>query len=545
MAQADPYDYLMGDVASPPPQSGGMESIPKYEDPYAFLGVAPGVVSPTTQHVQIGSPQREHGYLDQFMSGLGLGFGPELQGTEDYLNAPAGNQLTLPQSIYNARSAKEDFEREHPGTAQATELIGSLPTLAVANELTPGLPSALRSMNLAERMAGGAASGAEAGLLQSRITGGDPGMNALTGGLIGFGMPAVGSGLRNALSPKIEPSVRDIARNAERLGVNLRPSQIATSRVLQWLDRATASGGNEKQMKDFTRALSKTFGADTDALTDDALDAAEQSLKTRADSISSNTSAVLSPALNRGMAVISGNLRGLVKSDQAAVREAIREVRSSFVNGQLNGKTYQLLTQRGGAVANLASGSPAVKEAGGALKELLDDAIEQGSPPGIRDQWKEVRSQFRNFHAIKPLAVRNPAGLVDPASLAGKISKMPDGDLRDLAHAAPFLPRPNAAGAERLTGRGPYFRVGLGAGLGVGLGEAYLGNISPKTLAIGAGVAATTEGAKIVTGAMLRSPAYRNMVLQTRPAWTTGGALPNALIGAVNELNAQGESDGQ
>lgn len=543
MAQAaptDPYDFLEPE-APPVDQSGAT-------DPYQFLGIgtpaSPGLAA---------SPGEPWNAADVISTGLSLGAFPYVKAAVGALHPPTGDQLPggvisdrpagfvdrYKRELESVQAARAGYNAEHPIVGRFGEIAVSTVPTSLAAEYT--IPKTLLAGGLAGRIGYNALAGGEAGALQTPLTGGNPLENALTGSLVAGALPVAGAGMRAVVVPKVDPAILANARAAEALGINARPTQIAMSGFARKLDQLLASGGNDKQIRDLTRAASHTFGADTEALTDDALDTAEKNLQTRADAISATSTVNLTPQLNNGMALVSANLKGLSESDQKQVRQTIKEIRSAFTGGTMDGKVYQRLTQRGGPVANLATGSAAVKDAGGKLKELLDDALEAASPPGVRDDWADIRQQFRNFHTIKGIAARNPAGLIDPASLAGKINQIPAGDLRAIARIAPNMPRPDAAGAARAQQHMPWaarYLSGLAAG-----GEGALAYYNPKAAAIAAAGAGGAAAAGKLTGAAMRSDWYRNMLLQTRPPWMSGVGRPvlPATVGAVNMLRPQGQ----
>lgn len=552
----DPYEFLESGanpnlgVMPAPAASGG-----SLLDPYEFLGVAPGARS--DQSIPAPTGQYDWSYPKAVASGLALGFGPELQGVENYLSSggPFGTH-SLAEEQAMARSARNKFNEAHPILGPTAEIAGTLPTVVAGNALTPGLSALRASPQFWPRIAGEALAGAEAGALQTGVTNDgslDPvamGENALTGAGMGaaFGL---GAGVLRATAPKVGAGVKDLVTGLESMGIKLRPSQVAMSETLRRADQFFASGANDSQLKDFTRAVAKTFGENTDTLDSKTMGAAWDRITGQMDNIAAQTVVTLDQPLVQGMGLISANLKGLPKAAQDQVREVVRDINRSFTNGSMHGTTYQRLTSKGGVLMNLAKDShPTVKEAGGKLRELLDDAVERSSPPGTREAWSEARAQFKNLIAVQPLVEGNVSGIVDPKALHGQVKKVFSeygwgrlpGGMDTLAEGGRLMPKAGLTGSAAPTERLPWYaRPGamLPAGIGLGAAEYYLFTQNPTLAATAAAAALGAAGLKTGVGAYMKSDFYRNALTGAVAApgvySTAAGA---GLTGAINLLNS-------
>lgn len=559
MAQAqliDPFDFLGGQAQLPAPGTVGVEDVPDYQDPYAFLGVGPGAVTPIAQSARPASPAAfDWDYPRQIASGAALGFGAEIQGFENYMRGDGS--LPLSSHVANARGAKESFEAAHPLGARPAEILGSVPTVVGANMLTPGLTGAMRSASLPMRMAGGALAGAEAGALQTKITGGEVLDNALMGAGLGAAMPGASGAIGKILTPRVDPGVIDIVRDMENLGVKLRPSQVAMSSALRRADEFFAGKGNESQIRDFTRAIGKTFGVDSPTLGPMVLENARKRITTGMDDVVQRTEILHDSDFTAGIAVVRGNTKGLKYDVKKQINDAITEVNNAFdVNGKITGEAYQNLTARGGVLMNMARDSnPAVRRAGGQLRDVLDDAIGRNSPAGTKEAWEELRSQYKNLITVQPLLEGSPTGLVDPKLLRARVKSMFDdygwgeqNDLQTLATGGQLMPKLEATGGVK-PGPLPWAlrpSVLVPGSMAFGGAEMYLMMNHPIAAA---GMAATAIGlgvAKAGVGAAMRGNAYRNALTGATPppSWMTQGRLP-ALTGAVNSLNSLDKEEGQ
>lgn len=555
----DPYEFL--GIQTPQGQEVGQDfsSVPEYQDPETFLGIAPGTLMVPTQSARSGQAPK-WGAVSQTISGTALGYGPELQGLESYLSQPSDSKITLSNQIFNARQEKAAFERRNPGLAQGLEIFGSIPTVLAANALTPGITAGMRSANPVARVGANWLAGAEAGVLQSKITGGTDDLvgNALLGGTIN----AVGVGASKAigslLKPTVLPGVADTVRSLEAMGVKLRPSQVAMKEAVRKADELMASGGNEQQLRDYTRAISRSFGENTDQLTAKVAGQAMQRIDAERSAIVGRTSVSLDAALNSELATVGASMKGAPSASQQQVREAIREIRKSFTNLKLDGETYRRLTEKGGIIHNLSSDNNAtVSAAGRRFREAIDDAVERSSLPGTKEAWAENRAQMKNLLAIQPLVEGNVTGFINPQAVHSQVRKFFSdygwgdpiyGGLDTLAEGGKLMPRLTATGdVVKREKQNWYTRpsavLGMGA-VGSAMLESQLLQANPKVALGLLGTGALAETIRQSRGAYMRSDFARNALTgaMTAPGRATVAAKP-ALTGAVNALNNQFRED--
>lgn len=556
----DPYEFL--GIAPSAPRSPDISDVPAsdYQDPYEFLGVAPGTIGALPRGAETSLTQgqpNDWNYGKQIASGLMLGFGPEFFGTQKYLESggPLGT-LPLSSQIYNQTQAQESFERENYLHAKPVELISSVPTTVAANALTPGLGALAKSKDIAVRMGAGVLAGAETGALQTRITGGSPVENALTGALLQGGMPGASAAAGRMLLPKVAPGVVETVRDMEKLGIKLRPAQVAMSEALRRSDELLAGKANQQQLRDFTRAVNRTYGEDTFEFTPQVLSRAHQKITGEMDTLAQQTIVNKNPTFNQKIALVGANLKGLPTDAQKAVREAIRDLNKAFdKNGSMNGKMYQRVTAKGGILMELASAKhPDVRNAGKQLRIALDDAMEASSPPGVRARWDDTRAKFRNLTAVQPLVEGNVSGVINPQSLHGQVKKtfseygwddLPY-EMDTLAEGGRLMARANVTGEPKATSSQRwYLRPGTILPIGAGMGEMFFLSGNPVRAAIVTGATAgTMEAAKMSRGAVLRSEWYRNALTgNVSPPSLSGRAVRNTLTGAVNALTNQFEGE--
>ncbi len=550
----DPFDFLDGraEIAPPPgtPAAPDIGDVPEYQDPYAFLGVAPGAVAPRPNVEARSAEAPRWGFVDQTLSGLGLGFGPTLRGTEDYLTGKAGN-LSLGQSIFNAESEQSAYERQYP-YAKPLEVAASIPTTIGINALTPGLSRLMTNPSLGIRAGGYTIAGMEDALAQQKITEGDLASNMLFGGAVNAALPyggaIIGSAARAA--SKVDPGVVDLMGRLESLGVKLRPSQVSMSGALKKADELLASGGNDIQLRDFTRAVSRTFGEDTDRITPGVLSGAAQRIEQQMDSIAQQAQLTYSPTLAHGISLVGATRKGLQKAHQDQINEALSEITGAFVNGKMDGETYKrLVLDKGSVIRNLMNeGNTSVKQAGVRLKELLDDELEAASPPGVAEQWGEARSQLKNLLTVQPIMEGTVTGIVPPQKMHQQVRKffheygwesLP-AQMDTLAEGGRLMPRVDDTGEAIGTAKLPWWTkagVLLPGAVGGGLLEYYVFSQSPKIAAAALAGAGITAVGKTAVKSFMGSDFYRNSLTGgiAAPGTFTSAASP-AMISAVNLL---------
>lgn len=480
----------------------------------------------------------EWGALEQAANGLLLGAGP-------YITA-AGRTVRgikdFSSNLADVKGAQEAYEEAHPLLAPALSIGGSIPTVGLATAALPALqaPAVLGKAGLlAERIANTGLAGATAGALQTPLTGGDIGENALTGAGLGGGLALAGAGGKALLRPVVDNGVAVAASAAEALGVRLRAGQMAPG--LKRADTMLAGAGNTQQLRDFTRAASRTIGKDTDSLTPDvhqqALEDIGNGLDQAATQVKVNYDQTLHQDLSQVMYDVTSS-PGLSKADKDAVRGVIEDIRDNSMHNQgtITGKAYQAITQSGSLLQRLADNdSGIVRHAGGEISDKLFDALQRATPPDQVDNLIALKNQYRAAMQLRPaVKAAGPSGLLDPKKLAGKAQS---GDLQTLGDVGRLLPSPDSLGqAKSVSSHLPLAaKLALG-GAGIGAGEELAGLLhDPHALAAATALGVTALGAKRLGRGVMESDFLRNLALG-QPAVNplVGQAVVPTAVGAVN-----------
>ena len=354
--------------------------------------------------------------------------------------------------------------------------------------------------------------------------------------------PAISAGsnsLRQFLSPSVNPQVAALAQRAEALGVPVRGSQISESPFIKWLDETLnnipGSGQvarNSEQRAQFTRAVSKAIGENTDTITRDTLQAAERRIGGTMGDIAKRTTLRTDQQFTDALQKVEDELlrMPLPEGSAKALARQLEDVRNATSSGTMSGESYQAFTRYGTPLSMAQrSPDPNIRHFAGQVRDALDDMLERSAAPELVDGLRQARSQWRAMvNVVEPMIEKSPNGQIDPAALLTRIrAAYPDflrrgtggNELGELAMiGAQFMPRmPNSGSAQR---------VAIGAG--IANTGAYL--LDPTMLATGLGVTAGTAATGRAAASALGSDWYRNMLLNR--------GVPGAIGRGIDEVGA-------
>jgi hypothetical protein len=365
---------------------------------------------------------------------------------------------------------------------------------------------------LAVRSAGGAING---GLTAGMANPDEVGSGALIGGAFPLAAKAIGSvgsaagrTARKMLGGDVSPEVAALAQRAQELGIQVPADRIANSKPLN----AVAAGLNyvplsgraateARMQSQLDRALSKTFGQDSDNVTmalrkaqgdlGDAFDSALQKTKVRVDE------QFLSDLVNA-----SQRAESELGPDQARIiKNQIDVLMEKGATGEIEGQAAYNIKKTLDRIAK--RNSPEAFYANDLKKDLMS-ALNRSMPDADARGFATVRKQYGNMLELQKLAQNGADGNVSIARVAN-LKNINNPDLQELADiSAQFLkPREGMHGAAQRAG----------AGIGVG----FLG---------GAPALGATIGAGRVGNTLLDSQLGRNFVLGQSPQLPPGLLAP-------------------
>ncbi|USE79476.1 glucosaminidase domain-containing protein [Cupriavidus gilardii] len=380
-------------------------------------------------------------------------------------------------------------------------------------------PLAGTAAALPARVAGGAATGGASAALVDPQTAG-------LGAAIGGALPvtaqlagAAGRGIRNAVTGGgVSPEVAALAQRARELGINVPADRLVNSKPLNAISsalnyvpfsgRAATEAGMESQLN---RALSRTFGQDSDNVTM-ALRKASSDLGAKFDDVLKNNAVAVDDALLNQMAEISESAgRELGKDGMKAIEGQIGEMLSKGSSGVIDGQAAYNIKRTLDRI-----GSRSTPEAFHAreLKKALMGALDRSLGPEQAASFARTRQQYGNMLSLENLAQNGAEGGVSVARLAN-MKGINNRELQEIADIAAQFVRP------REGQHGAMQRAVAALGVGGSLGLPAL-----------AGVSAAGRG----TNALLNSNVIRDILLNPALPSTAEkplGLLPNFVRSAA------------
>lgn len=453
-----------------------------------------------------------------------------------------------------------------PGAAEF--LTGNAGRAVAANPLTG---AAAVPGNLLMRGASLSAQGAVTGAGGAALTGQNPLTGAAGGAVLGPVGGVLGAGVRKvaqSIAPTISPAVARLAQTAGNMGIPIRPSQISGSPFVKGMDsvlgKVPGSGmadANDVQRGAFMRAVGKTFGADSEALTPEVMSKAKTDIGGTLNAVADRTRIHADDQLMNDLGQIEHEApQALTESEAKPLGLQINNILSKIKpDGTIDGATYQALTRKGAPLDVAESNHDSnIAHYAGEIRKALDDALERSAHPDDLAALKAARLAYKNMKTVEPLVSKSADGTFSPALLNNRVSTSfknraytGAGDLGDLAAIGQrFIkasPSSGTAENEKLFGI-----LALGGKLGVGAVGAALGHSAGLDLlgtgvAGAGGLAGTSAVSRIATKA-LSSPAYRNRLISASlnanqssiPSALSGYYLPAATATANRLLQGSG-----
>lgn len=359
----------------------------------------------------------------------------------------------------------------------------------------------------------GAAYGAGSAEDGKRLQG--AGMGGLLGASIGGAVPGV-SGVVKSLTPTIDDSTKTLAQSAKsKYGIDLNVNQISGSNVSQNLQRASQAiplSGTEKnrlkQLSQWNKAVSGTFGQQIDDFTMDNIDEAfKKAGKPFDDILSGKTITVNQNDLDEIADIVKEATKNVEPSKVAIIQSNIDELLSGVKGGQITGE--KLNSIRSSLTDRAKSADPFARPFISKLVNKVVDISADGDP-AIAQKLNEARKNYKNLNVAlnawdSTTNSINPARLetaVKATSGYGKRSyaRGKAGDLGELAQIGKtFLPQ---------VGGSPTLPAALTNASVLGIGSGFF---EPTAAALTAGGMLLNRG---LQEGINRNPAVVNSMLR-------------------------------
>jgi hypothetical protein len=416
--------------------------------------------------------------------------------------------------------------RALPGAAKIEPFIESIGSGGFRVGGLTGLPA------LATRGAGGAITGgASAGIVNPE----DAGLGAMVGGAIPGAVSIAGNsarGIGRALrGGEISPEVGMLAKKAQDLGISVPADRLVNSKPmnalaasLEYMPFSGRTATVDKMQSQLNRAVSRTFGQDSDNVTM-ALRKAQGDLGSKFDTVLQNNTVKVDPTFTQELADHAQRATSELESGQASIiLKQIEEIAAKAPNGQIDGqaaynikKTLDRIGQRNSPEAWYA----------GDLKKSLMGALNRSLKPEDAAEFAKVRQQYGTMLDLKKMAQNGADGDISIARLAN-MKNIGNPELQDLADiSAQFL-------KSRESPHGAMQRLMLG---GLGAAGAGSGVVSPLLFggAVAAGRGANAAlNSNAMRGLLMRAP-NQGAGLLTQGAERANKVLPLLVPSAVND----------
>ena len=467
------FEKRLGLSSNPPP---GVVKAPKLETQDEFekrLGVGSAAPTEPAKAEQTAGPlAASSAFTGGWVRGIPI-VGPSIdtgvQHAAAYMRSrmygtPYEDELKAVQS-YATGTAEA-----HPNLELAGNIGGSINALAPAMAAAPTLMGV--SGPLLQRAVMGGVSGAGINALDQAVrSSGDPNAidtGAIIGGAFGLGTPfagrAIGAGANALMRTAIDPMTASLARRAAELGIPIRPPQMSSSPFVSKLDQmagqlpgAVTPRLAAEQQGAVTRAVSRTFGENTDTLTPATMQAAKKRIGGEFKDVLSRMSIAPDDTLANDLGGIVHDASRFLRPDDAnIIKNHLEDVFSKFSagNGEIEGKAYQALVQKGSALDDSIKGTGPEKNYAMRLRDALDEAAKRSSDPELAQRLTQAKYQWKNMKTVQPLVTRGVPGEISPLALNTRVNtQFPDraftgaGDLGDIADVAQqFMRQPRDSG---------------------------------------------------------------------------------------------------
>ena len=427
--------------------------------------------------------------FDQGMQGATLGFADEITSA---LAAPVV-ALATGQSIPESYRQGQELSKEQlanqmdqrPVTSIASNLAGGLLTggaaastkagAAVGNSvrtgLVPGSSLAARAANLFSKAGQGAVIGAASGGLYGAGTA-NPGeryesakSGATTGAIIGGALPVAGaaaSGAVGAIAPKADEGLVAAGKLAQKYKIPLSVDELTTSKavknvqkVSQELPFSGQSGFREKQMRAFNRAITNSFGQNSDRITPDVMDKAFEQVGKEFDSLGRGKTFDMGTGFKTQIDEILQDAPSTYNADalQNFDNELAVIAKNLSPDGTISGEKLSFLRSRLNKLARKTS-NPDTRELMHDLENAVIDLMTAGDD-AAKEALSDAKYKYKNLLVIEPLAQKAKGGNIAPSQLNNRVAKIygraqtrgKAGELGDLARIGNEL-LPDLAGSD-------------------------------------------------------------------------------------------------
>jgi hypothetical protein len=492
---------------------------------------------------------------------------PRKIGIADLIKREATGQGPPPSNYERAlediRGRDKQFAEEHPYLSAGGKVAGGLtmgkPTVSTAwAPATVAAPVARSTLStIARSGVTGAGYGGVSGFadgeggFQNRLNSAVDG--AITGGLFGAAVPAIGGVASRVVSPfrnQLTPEAQRLAAVARAEGIPLSAAQATGSRPLQSLEaffetHPLTAGKQQMEMQQqrtaFNRAALRHIEETGDDLSPATLTRARARIGGEIENLASQVTVAPDAKFVTDLAdTVSQYSRRLDGMKKPVFDTFVDDIKKMMQAGGMPGATYQSTRSTLSSMSNSARNSdPYFAKALRELRKTLDDAADRAMPTHLKGAWRKAHSQWGNLRTLEK-AMDNTttgaaAGNLQPTQLSLNVRQ--GGPMEDLAGVGTSFVRPqipNSGTPERL------FWQNMMTNPVAALGTAGVGaSIDPLTTAgvIGAGLVGPKLGQMFYRTPLVQGYVKNQRMAGVAPAVRQGllsgfaGAAGGGLLG--------------
>jgi len=372
-----------------------------------------------------------------------------------------------------------------PAAVAASPRLAQLAASLESGGFSLGAPAATtwgaRAADLGIRAIGGAAAGAEqAAMVDPK----DAKSGALLGAVLPVGAKVVSEGLgaagRALRGSAVSPEVAQLADRAKQLGVDIPADRLVDSKplnalaeTLNYVPFSGRAGTEKKMVGQLNRALSRTFGQDSENVTM-ALRKASGDLGAKFDNVLQNNTVKMTPSFKTALDEAETQANSELGPEAASIiRNQIAQIQTKGAAGEIEGQTAYNIKKALDRIGNGASDAAFYARE---LKKKLMNALNESLGPQESESFGKLRQQYGNMLDLEGLASNGAEGGVSVGKLAN-LKNINNPDLQELADiAAQFV-------KKRESQHGAMQRAVAGA---TGVGMSVTGGLAPAA-AIGGG----------------------------------------------------------
>ena len=283
--------------------------------------------------------------------------------------------------------------------------------------------------------AGAAVGGASAGLVDPS----NAGTGAVIGGVLPGAVQAAGAA-GNALASKVAPEVRALYEKAKSLGIDIPADRLVNSRPLNataaslnYVPLSGRAGTEERMVSQLNRAVSKTFGQDSDNVTA-ALRKAGTALGDKFEvTLKSNTVKADQALVDELVAHIERANKELGADGTRIIKNMADEILGKVnAAGEIDGQAAYNIKKALDRIGN--RNAPEAYYARD-LKKSLMGALDRSLGPTKAAEFAKIRQQYGNMLDMESIAQNGGEGGVSIARLAN-MKNINNAELQDLADIA-------------------------------------------------------------------------------------------------------------